>query len=579
MSRGKAYKRGIYALVAEAMTAQSRNRLVERETVSTFAALLGDECYFNLLNKYKFDEEDITLFAIRVMLLDISVDIQPRVFHNFILPVVSIVPLFEATEQSSDADKLALFISKMAKFLKEESSLSHYDSEVVQHNIIVLKGIAMYKRFLHNFESTDSDNQELYQKMANFEYYSKMLAYLDLTDSSLVPGIEKDGRLSVYQVHVLRSKRGFIVYAFTVYDYATFSKKVVISFRGTYDTNAAILDMERPAPGHQSFKRKELSLLQDVNELLTKISKKYTVDNFALSICGHSLGGAFAQKFAIAVMRAMVINLCNNNVHMLEAELNREIERYIEHRDIAASFLYYFAKDKYKFKNLRSFKKINKIKVYTYNAAGIAYGIARNSIACAALLKRQNIEIKNFDLRVASDLVQFTGETHFLSGVLDRHAEVVCFKAGHGYERITGFILWLTHLGAILKAAHTSYKFESKAKFTNYKILKNNNMHNRYILRKTVTQKSLGMYFFFLVLRPIFFVLNKIYVALDEGSKRNYSAKAVAHVSEYVQQKSRVAEYSQQILALKAEEQMQEEKPGTTKDRGENLDTQKTDQS
>lgn len=77
--------------------------------------------------------------------------------------------------------------------------------------------------------------------------------------------------------------------------------EIKVLFAGTKDMPGVIRDLEKKAAGHESFECHKYNLMKDLNDAVGRIQGK----EVKISLVGHSLGGADAQRMAIEITEAV----------------------------------------------------------------------------------------------------------------------------------------------------------------------------------------------------------------------------------------------------------------------------------
>lgn len=77
--------------------------------------------------------------------------------------------------------------------------------------------------------------------------------------------------------------------------------EVKVIFAGTADKEGVVRDLDKKAAGHESFKSHKHDLMHELNMAVASI----TGDDVRISVIGHSLGGADAQRMALKITQAV----------------------------------------------------------------------------------------------------------------------------------------------------------------------------------------------------------------------------------------------------------------------------------
>ncbi len=264
-------------------------------------------------------------------------------------------------------------------------------------------------------EASISAEHKHLQTYAAGEFLAHGLVYRkDLPETSVQTVLEEDGTYREYQCTRLKTNHdglvGFILVPTSVNTDKTPDIKVI--FRGTDPSSAASLkrDLELRGAGSISFAANRDSILKQINQAVATFNQEQNINHLPVSITfgGHSLGGADAQNALNATLQAIcdAHGLSNNSSN--------------NHEQLAT---------------------VNKLKMFTYNAAGVPKFTAKQCEANATLLATQRakdgsplVSIECYNQRVGGDGVQQTGEAHVLNNVPATVAKVDVLKAHIGCE-------------------------------------------------------------------------------------------------------------------------------------------------
>tara|TARA_Y200000002_G_scaffold383289_1_gene404909 strand:- start:11180 stop:12028 length:849 start_codon:yes stop_codon:yes gene_type:complete len=129
--------------------------------------------------------------------------------------------------------------------------------------------------------SLDSKNIEKFARLAYELYLKEIDATLNVTAKSHLQIIKE------YKLHTLVAEAGIYIFAIETND------EIVISCRGTMADESILHDFDPNGPGH-------IGMLAVKDMLLRKIDK--LLSDKSLILCGHSLGGSFAQTIACFII-------------------------------------------------------------------------------------------------------------------------------------------------------------------------------------------------------------------------------------------------------------------------------------
>jgi hypothetical protein len=271
-----------------------------------------------------------------------------------------------------------------------------------------------------------------YRRLFSFavcEYVGHYLAYAHLPDKTSVPVFQDNGTVQQYILHQVVHHQGLYCYALltTLRDGAV---KVLLAFQGTdpTDISSVARDLDKRSAGYRRIRAQYLTIVNNLNALL-KDSKK-----LELIICGHSLGGADAQNFFIALLAL-------------------KAESYYHQRKTAYSgdvihLRRFFAKTKPPAVNALV-TKVTAMHLYAYNAAGIRHTTALLAKEAASYLIQhdEKFEMSVNHQRVFQDVVNLVGQAT-LHDFADSKLEVNLL-----------FFQGKENFGARVASAHTDYQF------------------------------------------------------------------------------------------------------------------------
>ncbi len=319
------------------------------------------------------------------------------------------------------------------------------------------------------------DNPEQ-QKIAAAEYLCHGLAYEDISDKTIVPVVESNGKIREYRAHILMRQSGFKAMALFPVDCHTQPLKAKVLFRGTHDVGSVIMDMEKYGAGHTTYRKHEAEILDKLNSLVGEyktIAKEQgnlhpQVD---LMVGGHSLGGALAQNFAASLLKAQLVNKPNllDNAQsaiakqmQYEAELGKsdalkltasQRQEYLKKSlgKLAKKQQTFTEQQADKFVNGKSLaaledlqrlhvdnlQNIRKIQVHTFNSAGVAHkvrNVVADSLAVLAEDKQHAPHVSFSNVLVGGDVVAQTGQANVASALAPSLAETEVIKVAHPAE-------------------------------------------------------------------------------------------------------------------------------------------------
>lgn len=197
-----------------------------------------------------------------------------------------------------------------------------------------------------------------------------------------------------------------------------------IIFRGTEITEWSSVKrdvVEEGGAGHQSYGINKKAILKQINagiqhllDTLTKRGVNCHLLELSLSIAGHSLGGADAQRCYLSIIEA----IAQNQGISIDVVRNSDgVEA--QHR--------------------AHFNRIRKLSLHTFNTTGITRDDNHKAEQIAAFLANRTISKSHVDLEVnifyaEGDGVQQTGETHLLHRVPANIATVNLVLAMNKYN-------------------------------------------------------------------------------------------------------------------------------------------------
>jgi hypothetical protein len=383
--------------------------------------------------------------------------------------------LFKNLTELSSTDSGTVTTVQDFKVIEVEDDFSLFDEKTPEE-------IKLEREAARNNEATYLQRYASFENLAQNLAYDSKLQYKKEGESVIVK--EADGREASYYVRRLQTQNaGLVAHVLTPVN-PTRSFDVKVLFRGTDpgSLSSVARDLESNGAGSESFAKHKFTLLRQVNEMI----KEKNPSNLptALTVAGHSLGGADTQNFATAVMDSVA------NYGSLYPEL----------------------------------AKLQKLTIFTANSAGVPQATAEQAaklVADLAELRKEgktNLTIESYNKRVGGDGVQQTGETHILSNVPAEHAKVDVLKAHIGTEKrnllsmatagalvassaavagpigaatSSSFVAWNAYRGISDTAkAHTEVLFKKEAVQATYDRLSNATAEGQLKVHEQLSKKS-----------------------------------------------------------------------------------------
>lgn len=278
-------------------------------------------------------------------------------------------------------------------------------------------------------ELKKKEEQAYLQKYASFELLGHTLGYqlkhLDLAQNPTISVLEEDGSSAEYFVHRLAVsgdvEKGLMAHVLIPKNTKPGNQDIKIVFQGSCNRNGAARDaFENGGAGTDSFQANRDSLLLQINGLIKNFKQRMNAkETLSVTIAGHSLGGSDAQNCMASMMDAAA-----QNCGLLPAASMPPIPK--ECRD--------------------ALQTISKLRLATQNSAGITTATAKRADLVAGYIAEQrgkfkknptkgiNLELESYNLHVAADGVQQTGEAHILSDVSSKLAKVDVMKVQSAWE-------------------------------------------------------------------------------------------------------------------------------------------------
>lgn len=149
------------------------------------------------------------------------------------------------------------------------------------------------------------------KSLASGLYLASDLAYRNLNNHAVISVLDDDGTERLYQVHNLVKDKGLVCTALVPYTgpgseaAPHVALDVKVMFRGTHSAASANVDLESTGAGSKTMRDSRIKLLDEVNELVANVMLDNPQQPVAISVHGHSLGGAFAERFTSELHQAI----------------------------------------------------------------------------------------------------------------------------------------------------------------------------------------------------------------------------------------------------------------------------------
>lgn len=149
------------------------------------------------------------------------------------------------------------------------------------------------------------------QNLASGLYLASDLAYRNLNNNAIIPVLDDDGKERLYRVQNIVKDKGLVCTALIPYTAPGDNSEpdrpldVKIMFRGTHSGASAIVDLESTGAGSKTMRDNRIKLLDEVNSIVAKVQQENPGRSVSLSTSGHSLGGAFAERFTSELHQAI----------------------------------------------------------------------------------------------------------------------------------------------------------------------------------------------------------------------------------------------------------------------------------
>jgi hypothetical protein len=191
--------------------------------------------------------------------------------------------------------------------------------------------------------------------------------------------------------------------------------KIIISWTGTHNMGSLHVDLQR-APGEDSYRKREHQILGQINDAVGIVFEK-TKMPVAISVTGHSLGGALAQLTINTCQRAIAENLHDQflvtNQIVKAIQIKKIKSDFKKQIDAHADFPVNQNEIPHELRN--NLTHVSQLTIGTWNSAGILKAVERNSNVLAQLLESVGVhQVARFGM-VKGDGVQMSGEGSIFS--------------------------------------------------------------------------------------------------------------------------------------------------------------------
>ncbi len=255
----------------------------------------------------------------------------------------------------------------------------------------------------------------------------------ELTEGAELSILSDTGETIRYIYHPIVHEHGLTGFALTP---ASGVGEIKIGFRGTKDKAGVGRDLSPVAAGHDAFSRKKHAILERINEIVgqevQRLNEAQLDTQIAVSVGGHSLGGADAQS----AMTLLLEGMCVANKGHVPEKFSRSQTEHLQH--------------------------IQNLRLQALNAPGVAKDVVWRAEHAAKQLKKLAPEkqISAYYQRVRRDAVNVAGQGHlFTQNVAASivNVKALKFKDYHFYHT---------------KAAHTQKQFNQTIKGREHNFLK-----------------------------------------------------------------------------------------------------------
>lgn len=277
------------------------------------------------------------------------------------------------------------------------------------------------------------EDPEVFQLYRMGEKLAHTIAYKPLKTNAIekvyIAEIRKEIEHIVYKLAV--DHKGLVGYILCPTEFPTELKNKIdlkIVFKGTDDLPSLLRDLtEAGGAGNESFHANKHRIIAQINQAIRELktelrarSINLTDLELSITIAGHSLGGADAQRCLYILKEAIAENLNCPNIQNGVLETDR--------------------------KELRN---IVKLRLFTFNSTGVSLEDNQKSEAISgfitSIIEEQNSKPKEPPTKIklkteinifyaAGDGVQQTGDTHILHRVSSKQALIRFIKAGNIHE-------------------------------------------------------------------------------------------------------------------------------------------------
>lgn len=351
----------------------------------------------------------------------------------------------------------------------------------------------------------------------------------------------KEGQMIDYKIVPIQTISTGLVGEIFVPSNPTDDNHIYINWTGTHSLGTILADLEK-APGEESYRKEEYSILSQINDVVREYSQA-SDQKAKLVVTGHSLGGALAQNNIHSIQRAIATNAY-------------EQARDAGNTDIASQWIN--AEKNFR-KNIRKKSKkdtkdmpehvrthlssehVSSIKLGVWNAAGIHKAVSDSSNELAPILTAAGVKQKALFGMVAGDGVQQTGQGSVFSNVDKRDVKIDLIKmdakAEEGFYKKLGLSplgIAATTAGSLLLGAplaifgglavafarfgistgkaHTSKHFVTEnGQMHDFKLYNNSTLEGRNIIEDKLNKKSSILQF-----RPLRIAQKGLYYAMNQ---------------------------------------------------------------
>jgi len=286
-------------------------------------------------------------------------------------------------------------------------------SHLEKHGLAIPK--AEFNAYLTNYAT----GEYLAHHLAYQDYHKKLVDEKWVNDRLIKNGdtlsvLEPNGNYADYTVYKIRTNTDGLTAQVLVPANIPHAKAcdIKITFRGTSNKSGLIRDLEYSGPGADSYSIEKENILSQINLIVGRTANQLPAGTpITLTAAGHSLGAADSQHCLASLLEGIA--------QKTNLEPNRP--------------------EVYQMHNVNHLNKITGLNLYTCNAPGIPQAVSKRSKelaqAFAARPAAQKLTINSYNLKVGGDVVQQTGQSHFLSDVPADIAHVDVLKVQTGQEK------------------------------------------------------------------------------------------------------------------------------------------------